>query len=202
MKAKEAHSKRLMGRYNKGFILSASVKILENELGELPKDEVYKVMGLAGGISSLSFVKWVANNEVIEELTASTLRIGEKHFNYLAQLAQSGQMKKAKFFVSTMMADIDAKQKGQKYNYAKRFNECASKHNWEVITINNHSKIILMKTDKGNYYVLETSANLNENPKIEQFSFSNDKALYEYYTEFFDLLESNALYDRQGNRIR
>ena len=87
---------------------------MENELGVLTKDEVYKVMGLAGGISSLSFVKWVANNEVIEELTASTLRIGEKHFKYLAQLAQSGQMKKAKFFVTTMMADIDAKQNVQK----------------------------------------------------------------------------------------
>lgn len=202
MKMRESHSRKLMSRYNKGFILNASVKILENELGELPKNEIYKVIGLTGGIASISFVKWVTNYETIEYLTASTLRIGEKHFNYLAQLAQTGKMKHAKFFVSTMMTDIEAKQKGQKYNYARRFNKCADKHNWEVVTINNHSKIILMKTDKCNYYVLETTANLNENPKIEQFSFSNDKTLYDYYTEFFDLLEEKAQYDRQGNRIR
>lgn len=199
---REAHAKKLMSRMNRGFILTSSVKILENELGGLPTDEVYKVMGLTGGISSISFVKWVSNYETIEFIAASTLRIGEKHFNYLAQLSRANKIKKAKFYVSTMMADIDATRKGQKYNYAKRFQETASAHDWEVVITNNHSKIILMKTDKGNYYVLETSANLNENPKIEQFSFSNDKELYDYYSEFFDLLEEKAQFDRQGHRIR
>jgi hypothetical protein len=29
--------------------------------------------------------------------------------------------------------------------------------------------------------VIETSSNLNENPKIEQFSFENDAELFEFY---------------------
>ena len=41
-----------------------------------------------------------------------------------------------------------------------------------------------METKK-NYYVVETSSNLNENPKIEQFSFENDKELFLWYEEFF-----------------
>lgn len=41
-----------------------------------------------------------------------------------------------------------------------------------------------MKTPK-NYYVVETSSDLNENPKMEQFSWKNDKELYNWYLELF-----------------
>lgn len=44
----------------------------------------------------------------------------------------------------------------------------------------NHSKVTLMRTDC-NWYVLETSSNLNENQKIEQFRFENDEHLFEFY---------------------
>lgn len=45
-----------------------------------------------------------------------------------------------------------------------------------------------MRTSE-NYYVLETSSNLNENPKIEQYSFENNKELYLFYYEFFEKLK-------------
>nr|DAI82559.1 MAG TPA: hypothetical protein [Caudoviricetes sp.] len=41
-----------------------------------------------------------------------------------------------------------------------------------------------MKTEK-NFYVVETSSNLNENPKMEQFSFENDKSLFDWYKKLF-----------------
>lgn len=44
-----------------------------------------------------------------------------------------------------------------------------------------------MKT-KNNYYVVETSSNLNENPQIEQFTFENDKDLYEFYYDIFKVI--------------
>ena len=56
---------------------------------------------------------------------------------------------------------------------------------------NNHSKIILAKT-KHNFYVIETSSNLNENPKIEQFNFENSKRLYEFYLLLFKELIQNG----------
>lgn len=42
-----------------------------------------------------------------------------------------------------------------------------------------------MKTKNENYYVIETSSNLNENPKLEQFSWENDKELFEWYEKLF-----------------
>lgn len=65
-------------------------------------------------------------------------------------------------------------------NIAKTFEE----NEWGICAINNHSKILLFDTDLGKY-VLETSSNLNENPKIEQFSFEKNEELYNFYLALF-----------------
>lgn len=171
----------------KPFILTTSANILKNEFGRLPDGEtVYKAISLYGGVASLSFIKWVADDEIIEELTASTLRIGEKQFRYLDQLTKTKRLKAARFFVGSMMVEVDKKK--AKYNYAERYQKTAEENDWTSVIVNNHSKVILMRT-ANNYYVLETSSNLNENPKIEQYSFENNKELYDFYYEFFRQLE-------------
>lgn len=171
------------------FVLSSSVKDLKKEIGvELPTDEVIKLISLSGGIASLTFIKLVADVEPIEELTASTLRIGEKQFQYLETLAKSKKLGKVRLFTSNMQANLDTKN--AKYNYLSRFENACKKYNWNVF-VNNHSKIILMRTKSG-HYVLETSSNLNENPKIEQYSFENNKELYDFYYGFFDKLEERV----------
>ena len=43
-----------------------------------------------------------------------------------------------------------------------------------------------------NFYVVETSSNLNENPKIEQYSFENDEELFLFYENFFKEAIKNA----------
>ena len=75
------------------------------------------------------------------------------------------------------------------YGYKHRFIEICEKNGWRYISALNHSKVILMQTEKS-YYVLETSANLNENPSIEQFSFTQDKGLYDFYYKFFSEIEN------------
>lgn len=182
-------SKKLKNRRLKPFVLSTSVKDLRSEIGDILPDEstVIKLISICGGIASLSFIKLVADFETIEELTASTLRIGRKQFMYLQSLHTQKKLNSARFFVSTMQKDVDAKKSG-KYDYAAMFEKTCKKNGWKRVYVNNHSKVILMRTTE-NYYVLETSSNLNENPKIEQYSFENNKALYDFYYEFFERLE-------------
>lgn len=86
-----------------------------------------------------------------------------------------------------MMIEVD--KKSEKYNYADRLYKIAQDNGWQFITVNNHSKIILMRTAT-HFYVLETSSNLNENPKIEQYSFEDDKELYQFYYGFFNDLQT------------
>ncbi len=54
------------------------------------------------------------------------------------------------------------------------------KKKWEYGDSLNHSKVLIFDTDDGKF-VLETSSNLNENPRVEQFSFEKDELLYDFY---------------------
>lgn len=174
----------------RSFVLSTSVRSLEAITDKhLPvPGEVFKFISLRGGVASLSFIKWVADHAPIEELHASTLRIGPKQYAYLNAMANAGRLKAARFVTSTMQKDMDGRRGP---NYAKEFAAIAARHGWRVTVINNHSKVILMRT-AASHYVLETSSNLNENPKIEQYSFENNQELYEFYLHFFDKLEKKA----------
>lgn len=168
------------------FVLSSSVGLINKITdGALPAPgENLKFISLHGGVASLSFIAWVAKNEPILELSASTLRIGPKQYQYLNALAKSGKLKSARFITSSMQKEMDMKH-GR--NYAREFKTIADRNGWNMIVVNNHSKVILMRTETA-YYVLETSSNLNENPKIEQYSFENSKEVYDFYAEFFDCL--------------
>lgn len=117
-------------------------------------------------------------------MTAATLRVGEKQFDELARLKKRGLIDKADFFVGSIMRE-DSKSK--KYDYFGRFQNVCKENGWEYHVTNNHAKVVLMRTAK-NYYVLETSSNLNENPKIEQFSLENNKQVYDFYYNFFEEL--------------
>ena len=178
--------KSLRAPSRRSFVLSTSTRLLDSITDrELPAPgEVFKFLSLRGGVASLSFIKWVADHEIIEELQASTLRVGPKQYRYLDMMAKAGRLGSVRIITSTMQRDMDAKRGP---NYAKEFHKIASRHGWDVAVVNNHSKIILMRTQSA-HYVLETSSNLNENPKIEQYSFENNRELYEFYSHFFDCL--------------
>lgn len=103
-------------------------------------------------------------------------------------LAKSGKLKNARFLTSSMQKEMDTKH-GR--NYAREFKTIADRNGWNMIVANNHSKIILMRTETA-HYVLETSSNLNENPKIEQYSFENSKEVYDFYNHFFDCIFGGA----------
>lgn len=192
--------KRLKSKQTRPFILAHSAREILKLICELPdKSTVFKLISFSGGFASASFIKAVADRETILELTASTLRIGEKQFEYLAKLRKDGKLLSARFFIGSLMAEDEKKE--AKYNYYGKFNEFCNQNGWKRITVNNHSKIILMRT-KENYYVLETSSNLNENPKIEQYSFENSKELYDFYYDFFDKLEEAKVEVKKDGRSK
>lgn len=163
------------------------IKALTNR--KLPKadNEVYKFVSVSGGFASICFINYVAEMEQILELSASTLRIGEKQFHILKKLSENGRIKDASFYIGALMQRTDGRGE-EKYNYYKRFNDTCDALGWKRYVTNNHSKIILMRTSK-NYYVLESSSNLNENPHIEQYSFENSKELYEFYYDVFEMIK-------------
>lgn len=165
-----------------------------NQLAALIKlppknDECYKMLSVGGGFSSLAIIKFIAELETIDKLYVSTFRIGKAHFEELVRLRNKGFLKEAAFITSSTQerTDKQAKYKDSEYNYYKFLTSKCLEFGWDLKTFDNHSKLILMKTSK-NYYVVETSSNLNENPKMEQFSWENDKELFNFYLALFEEL--------------
>ena len=138
-------------------------------------EECYKMLSMKGGFSTLGIIKFVSDDEPIEELYVNTFRIGLRHFDELDKLHHNGKLKMAHFITSTLQRDTD-----RHYNYFGEISKKCKKNGWELKVLDNHSKVVLMRTKK-NWHVIETSSNLNENPKMEQFSWENDKELFEWY---------------------
>ncbi len=184
---------RMLTKKRSFFNIKKEVKQIQALINEPPHaNEVFKFLS-CGGFSSLAFIKYIASQEKIIELFISTFRIGKKQFGVLCDLNDGGGCDKVHFITSSTQAKIDAlaEYNGKKYNYYEYIvNECVLR-DWKLTVFDNHSKLILMQTQK-NWYVLETSSNLNENPKMEQFSFENDKALFNWYKQLFLEIEKNA----------
>ena len=156
--------------------------------GKLPnKDEIFTLISVSGGFSSLAIILSVAQREKIEQMYCSTFRIGREHFKKLYGAFLSGNIKNAEFYTS----DVQKKTDKDKYDYLGFIENICNETKWTVKPVKNHSKVILMRTAQSNHYVVETSSNLNENPKIEQFSVSNDIELFEFYNNnLFELLRN------------
>ena len=172
------------------FNIGREVNQLKALIKEPPKtDECFKMLSVGGGFSSLAIIKFIAEIEPIEDMYVSTFRIGKAHFYELIKLKNQNKLKNAHFITSQTQERTDekAKYKGTEYNYYKFLVEKCQQFGWDLKSFDNHSKLILMKT-KDNYYVCETSSNLNENPKMEQFSFENDKDLFDWYLKLFQEL--------------
>ena len=165
----------------KRYSIMKSVYELEQEMPLLPVAEVYKIVS-DGRFSSISFVKYIADRAKIKEMYVSSFRIGRKELQLIDALHSSGRIGMCHFAVGTLMANDSSAVR--RYHYYDDFKLVCEKNGWEYITVNNHSKILLFDTDTGKY-VIETSSNLNENPKIEQFSFEKDNDLFDFYRSVF-----------------
>jgi hypothetical protein len=159
------------------YVIENGTKQIETLLPENLGTAEYRFISGKGGFSSINFIEWVAKKKAIYNLCVSTLAVGKKEIQKLAEF----DIKKATFLVGTIFGKRGL---ADSYDYYDVFREICSEKNWDILETNNHSKIILMQT-KNNYYVLETSSNLNENPKMEQFCFCDNKELYDFYNQFF-----------------
>ena len=162
------------------FDLTRSMHTLLRFLENPPAPgECFKMLSDAGGWSSCSLIMWLAQKEPIIDLYCSTFRVGTKEIGQLERLHEAGRIGTAQFVLSGLV-EWDDSRKSEKYDYYAFFKAVCERNGWRYASLKNHSKVILARTAE-NWYVIETSSNLNENPKIEQFSFENDAALFEFY---------------------
>lgn len=145
---------------------------IDSLIDRLPEnEECFKFLS-DGGFSSICFVLFVADRVKINNLHVSSFRVGKKDIQVM-HLLKKGLLDYAEFALCQFAKD----ETGGTFSIVKKVCE---ENGWHIHTMNNHSKVHLYDTEKGKF-VLETSSNLNENPKIEQFSFEKDAELYDFY---------------------
>lgn len=86
------------------------------------------------------------------------------------------------------MGEIFPSQYGDEYELALRLQK---DYGLRLVIARNHSKITLASNTREKYYLaIESSANINTNPRIEQTAIHADQALYDFYLEFFSGIRS------------
>ena len=160
---------------------------LKNFLSHLPQEnEVFKMISPAGGWSSCSLVMWIATQCTIDNMLVTTLRVGQKELDAIAALKKKGKIKNIEFLLSGLAKENKIREKD--YGYSQNFEKICEREGIKYRYVKNHSKVILLDTDKGKF-VIETSSNFNENPKIEQFSFEKSEELHDFYKRIFEELQ-------------
>lgn len=137
-------------------------------------DECFKFIS-EGGFSSICFILFVAERAVIKNLHISSFRVGKKEIQAMHALKNKGRLHYSEFVLCSFARD----EQGGAFAILDRI---CKENDWAIHAVNNHSKVHLYDTDKGKF-VIETSSNLNENPKMEQFSFEKDADLYHFYRQ-------------------
>lgn len=128
------------------------------------------------GFSSIAVIEAVARSERIDELHAATFNVSRKRMDVLERLHREGRIGRGFIVTSDVKAGRDP--------YCR---EACERMGWVFREVRNHAKVILMRTASG-FHCVRTSSNLNENPRIETYTWDNDEETYAFYLQLFDAL--------------
>ena len=169
------------------FDINKQVKQIEKLIDRLPNEnETFYFISGKFGFSSIAIIEYIARKEKIKNLWVSTFRLGAKQAKIICDLALKGKIEKA-FFITGKINNMET----SRYDYFTQIKKEFNKHGFMIVPTNNHSKVLLFETEH-NYYVCETSSNLNENPQLEQFALNNDIKLYNHYLGVFKFFQNNG----------
>lgn len=86
------------------------------------------------------------------------------------------------------VGEIFPSQYGDEYAMAQQF---VAQYDARLIVARNHSKVILASNCAENYHlVMEGSANVNTNPRIEQTAIHRSRELLDFYRDFYHAVRS------------
>lgn len=151
-----------------------------NKISAMPEIGKQNRIVTQKAINSFDFILAVLAESNVEELIMAFYRIGKKVAVELKNLHDSGRIKNLHFLVN----DGIPKLTPDAYNFLKG----CENENWKIRLAHNHTKIILLKTESGNFYVVEGSGNLSANARIEQYVVDNNKSIYVFHKNWITKL--------------
>lgn len=146
-----------------------------------------------GNIDALSYLRHLLKPMYFDYVGVSTWCIARQDLTEIASWLDAGRIDQFALYAG----EIFRNQYGDEYEMVQRMREDYGVH---FVMAKNHSKVTLCANHAEGYYVVvESSANVNTNPRIEQACVTRSRELFEFYREFFDGLKS---IDREGEAAR
>lgn len=145
---------------------------------ELPADMSWHVIS-HGDIDSLSYMRHVVKSQPLDFVLVSTWCMARPDVEEIAGWLDAGRVKKVDWYVG----EIFPNQYGDEYELVQAI---VAKHGGRVCVARNHSKVMLGHHEADAYYVaIESSANVNTNPRIEQSAIHRNEDLFHFYADFY-----------------
>jgi len=133
----------------------------------------------AGDVDSLSYLKCILRQQKLSYCLASTWCMAADDILQFDEWLTDGRIKKLDFYVGEIFPGTYV------YEYAK-LKQIFEKHQCGRIAVfKNHSKIYAGTGEKFSFAV-ESSANINTNPRTENGCITIGKEIFEFYKSYFD----------------
>lgn len=127
--------------------------------------------------NTISIISYIANIEIIEHAIFVIFAINQSAAKIIIDLINKGRIKKITCIVSSIQ---------NAGHVSKSIAVDMLKNYIDIVFVNSHAKITLLKTENGNYYNIEGSGNFSFNGRLEQYIIDNDIKLYEFSKEWIE----------------
>lgn len=136
----------------------------------------------AGDVDSLSYLKVVLNQHSLDYVLMSTWCMSAEDILQVQQWYEDGKIRKLDMYLGEIFPN-SYKIEWSMFQKFYSDNPDAGR----VAIFKNHSKIYAGCNEEDNFYFgIQTSANINTNPRTEQGSITVDRGLFDFYKEYFD----------------
>jgi hypothetical protein len=188
LETEKARAKTLRGRIETRRAKSEAV-LAEILPADLEEGASYHVIS-HGDVDALSYLAHaIAGRERVAWCLVSTWCMARADVERLDRWMAEGKVGRVDWYVG----EIFPNQYVDEYELVKAV---AKRTGGRVCVARNHSKVLLAVDEPSGYYVaIESSANVNTNPRIEQATMTRSRELVDFYAEFYGALRT---IDRQN----
>jgi len=139
-----------------------------------------------GDVDSLTFLRHILRNQPVDYLLLSTWCMAMQDCVEIERFLQIGRIKRLDSYVGEIF-------KNSYFNEWLRLIDMHKKYGGRVAMFRNHSKVMCGFGEKYDF-VIDSSANVNTNPRTENTVITTTTELALFYKKFFDDIRS---FDRQ-----
>lgn len=160
---------------------ASSEKVLEEMLPwHFEQGDQIHVMS-QGDVDSFSYVKHLMRAERFETMTLSTWCLAGEDLDDMEEWLESGKLR----HIWLVVGEIFRSSYPEVYAEAHRINDRLP---LDVKVFRNHAKVCILNGERS--AVIESSANVNTNPRAEQTCITFDDGLARFYQDFYDGIQT------------